>query len=371
MLYEPDLDAARHHLLLLAGEADPLVAWQVFDDSKSDPSLARGFHGRLDDVLPQLAEAQHNGCGVYVAVNQTNGRGRRKENMRYARACFLDLDGAPLPTTWPVEPHLLIHSSSVNGIDKFQAWWLIEPTKDWDRWQRMQKALALEYGGDLKCSLTTQIGRCAGFWHLKRPDQPWQVRIIADNVIDETARSPLDPLVEQFGFDLDAVRLPKPRREQVDRPPPAVGWDSDLDVAAARRLVADEANWVPTSDGGVSVYKMACRLRDLGISKGLCIELIANAVPVFPDSWPDDHVERKAGNAFAYARGEAGAWSREADRLAMIAALDEPEPTDIKVIDDSDSGRGVISADEVHDDDAWDGEVDDMTEQDDEVEDRQ
>ena len=37
-----DLDSAIRHLQLLAGEPDPVVAWQVFDDQKTRPSLARG-----------------------------------------------------------------------------------------------------------------------------------------------------------------------------------------------------------------------------------------------------------------------------------------------------------------------------------------
>jgi len=318
-----DLDAARRHLHLLAGEPDPLVAWQVFDDTKQQPDLARGFHGRLGDVLPRLMEAQRHGCGVYVAVNATDGKRRKIENMVHARAVFLDLDGVPLPDTWPVEPDLIIYSSARGGINKFQCWWLIDPSRDWDSWRRFQKAMALEYGGDLKCSLITQVGRCAGFWHQKDRDHPWQVRILRDNALDPEVRWPLDKLVERFGFDLSAIRMPTGRRELIDRPPPLHGWDNALDVVAARKLVADEANWVPTSDGAFSIFKMACRLRDLGISKDLAIELIEDAVPALPAEAERDnrYVERKVGNAYAYAQNDAGAWSREAGRQELIGKL--------------------------------------------------
>lgn len=325
-----DLDAARRHLNLLAGEPDPLVAWQVFDDTKQRPDLARGFHGRLGDVLPRLIEAQRHGCGVYVAVNATDGKRRKIENMVHARAVFLDLDGAPLPASWPAEPDLIIHSSSVDGVDKYQAWWPTDPTEDWATWQKVQRAMALRYHGDLKCCMVTQVGRCAGFWHQKRQDQPWQVRIIRDNALDPEVRWPLDKLVERFGFDLSAITVPTGRREQIDRPPPLHGWDNALDVVAARRLVADEANWKTTSNGAVSVFQMAARLRDLGISKGLAIELIEETVPALPAEAERDsrYVERKVGNAYAYGQNDAGVNSVEADRHALIGEASQDDIRD-------------------------------------------
>lgn len=321
------LDAARRHLNLLSGEADPIVSWQTFDDLKSraDRRLARSFHGRIGDVLPSLKVAQRRGAGVYAAVNATDGLGRRIPNMCHARALFLDLDGSPLPATWPVAPDLILHSSSHDGVDKFQATWLLEPTQDWNQWRVMQVALAQRYGGDPKCALVTQVGRVAGFFHLKRPDRPWLVRIVEDNAIDETVRWPLDQLVEKFGLDLSAVQLPAPPRDQVDRPPPPHGWDNPHDTLAASLLVADPANWSPTSDGSYSIFKMAARLRDLGISQALAVELIEQHVPALPASAAHDarYVERKVANAYRYASGAAGSDSLEVDRLALLAALDE------------------------------------------------
>jgi len=340
-----DLGAARRHLELIAGEPDPAVTWQVFDDTRTNPSRARGFHGRLDAVLPRLAEAQRNGCGVYVAVNQTDGQARRKENMIVARALFLDLDAAPLPDSWPLKPDLVIHSSSHKGVDKYQCWWLIRPTDDWDTWQRMQLALADRYDGDRKCALITQVGRCAGFFHLKRPKRPWQVRIIQDNAADGPERWDLGYLVEKFGFDLSAVKAPSSQREQIDRPPPIHGWDSDLDVVAARSLVADEANWVPTSDGAFSIFKMACRLRDLGISRAFAVELIEEHVPALPANAEGDnrYVEKKVANAYRYARNDAGAQSVEADRRELLASLE-----DIRLPDADDEGDQDASEDPVN-----------------------
>jgi hypothetical protein len=170
---EHDLGAAGGHVFLLAGASDGALEWQVFPDrDKGRKGLARRYHGRLGDVLPELLAAQAEGCGVFVAVNATDGQGRRKENVNACRAMFLDLDGAPLPEAWPVPPTLVVQSSNVGGIFRYQCWWEIVPSKDFEAWVSVQKQLARRYGGDEKCVLLTQVGRLAGFWHQKDPDPP-------------------------------------------------------------------------------------------------------------------------------------------------------------------------------------------------------
>lgn len=321
-----DLKAAQRHVHLLTGLPNPVVAWQVFDDLKQRPKLARGVHGRLRDWYPRFVKAQEKGCGVFIAVNETDGSRRRIENMVHARAVFLDLDGSPLPDEWPERPDLIIQSSARGGINKFQCWWLIEPTTDWVAWQKMQMAMAERYGGDKKCCMVTQVGRLAGFWHQKDPDHPWQVRIIEDNAFGPDVRHDLDRLVETFGFDLDKIKLRVRTRGMIDRPPPPGGYDKQVDVDFALAVVTEPSNWVSTSDGGVSVFKMACRLRDVGISPELTAELIHEHIPEFNDRWPDDYIERKVENAFRYASGEAGADSRAQELESLVReALDDEQ----------------------------------------------
>lgn len=317
-----DLQAARRHLHLLTGEADPVVSWQTFDDTKRDPTLARACHGHLRRILPRLKSAQRAGCGVFTSVNLTDRHGRRTENMVAARATFLDLDGTPLPPSWPITPDIITHTSAVGGVEKFQCWWLLRPTDDWDRWRKTQRAMALRYGGDTKCCVVTQVGRVAGFWHQKDRANPHQVRIVHDGG-DADLRISLDRLIDAFGFDLSKIDLPAAQRQKVDRPPPMHGWDNPLDIAAARIHVSDERNWHRTSDGAFSIYRMACALRDLGVSEDIAADLIEEYVPALPPAAEHDprYVERKVANAFAYAQADAGTRSPEADRHALLAAL--------------------------------------------------
>ncbi len=128
MELKPDLGAALKHIQWLTGEADPQISWQVFDNSKTNPHLARSYFGTLQSVKGRLIAAQDDGCGVFIAVNETDGEGRRKENMRRFRAAFLDLDGAPLPEAWPIQPGLIANSSP----SKYQVWWSLAPGAEFD-----------------------------------------------------------------------------------------------------------------------------------------------------------------------------------------------------------------------------------------------
>lgn len=297
-----NIETARLHLRVISGEADPAVSWQTFNDAdKNSRRDARSFHGRLDEVLQKLRAAQKQGCGVFVAVNKTDGEGRKKSNMVAAANVLLDLDGQPLPDKFPVSPALITQTSA----GKFHCWWPIEPTDDWQAWQAFHKQLIVEFGGDPKCAMITQVGRVAGFQHQKDPDNVQPVEIYEDNSADydRGLTWTLDDLAKEFGYDLDALSA-EPARDRIKEP--EHGWDHAADVARARDFVSREQNWHKTSNGEVSVFRAAAHLQDLGISPELAVELITEHVPMLPDSWPDDHIETKVNHAYTYAQGDAG-----------------------------------------------------------------
>lgn len=330
---ELDLNSIRRQLQLLTGEKEPSVAWQVFPDhDKKRTGLARSYYGTLSAVLPDLKRAQHQGCGVFVSVNETDGAGRKEANITKARAVFLDLDGSPLPAEWPIAPDLVILSSSHEGVDKFQCWWLIEPTTDFPAWKAFQELLANRFGGDPKCTLLTQVGRVAGTWHQKKPDVPHQVRVLADNS-EFGGRWGMDWLADQFGFDLSTAQSPAaPSPELAIAAEPVGGWDDPRDIGRANELVRNPTNWKETSDGGVSVFAMACNLRDLGISPETAEALIEENLPIAaPSDWSYDHVARKVANAYKYAKTDPGNRSVEAVSHDFPDDLDDvaldPGPT--------------------------------------------
>ena len=76
------------------------------------------------------------GAGVFITINETDGTGRRGENMTRYRAAFVDLDGAPLPTSWPLEPSFVIESSA----GKYHCYWLLQERHRFDRLARCPSA---------------------------------------------------------------------------------------------------------------------------------------------------------------------------------------------------------------------------------------
>ena len=64
------------------------------------------MHGSLAGKFAELSRLSALGAGVFVTVNRTDLKGRRKENIIAVRALFVDLDGAPIPTSlgWGYRP---------------------------------------------------------------------------------------------------------------------------------------------------------------------------------------------------------------------------------------------------------------------------
>lgn len=72
--------------------------FQTFDDDsdRKDPKLVQVLNGTLEKHLPTLAELNRKGAGIFVTINETDGEGRKAENIVRVRHLFVDLDGAPL-----------------------------------------------------------------------------------------------------------------------------------------------------------------------------------------------------------------------------------------------------------------------------------
>jgi hypothetical protein len=91
------LDQAVEFLRLLDPTSEEHT-FQTFDDceERSDPSLTRVLHGSLSTHLRSLQDLNERGAGVFVTVNRTDGRGRRKPNITGVRAVFGEFDeGGP------------------------------------------------------------------------------------------------------------------------------------------------------------------------------------------------------------------------------------------------------------------------------------
>lgn len=334
-----DIDAIRSQLALL-GHADKPVQWQVFHDAGGNPEdfPPRGWHATFEESRDRLYRYNADGYGIYMAVNATDGHGRRLHNITAATHIFLDLDGTPLPDDgFPITPTLVNQTSKRGDLHKYQCWWPITPTQDLDLWRAIQKLLAERYGGDVNCALPTQVGRVAGFWHQKDPNNPWLVRAAEGQGGGDALWGEEGPLLSfalAFGFDQDDIEA-HIRREREAREarmqrrvvePPPWGFDHDVDVQRARGFLRDPDNWTETKDGqAVKVYKEANRLLDWGISPDLAAELLEEYCPVRDKRWPEDFFRAKVEHALKYRQTTLGLGSFLAS-FGDQWASDEPEP---------------------------------------------
>lgn len=305
----PDLEPARLSIELLTGDPATPVQWQVFHD-RGVPGHAWTAYGTLDDLAPRLIEAQRRGCGVYITVNETDGRGRRASNVRKARASFVDLDGTPLPDAWALPPHMIVETSP----GKFQSYWFLDDGDDLAAWSDIQARLATFYGADPSVIDPPRVLRVPGFWHLK--GKPFQTRIVehADPesirpvgfmrylLSDVTAKHPCD------------YKRPAPR-VQSEAQEPASGWDNESDVERAVSYLQDEAPLaIEGEHGDDTTFKVAAALRDLGLSEFTAYELmLAHWNDRCAPPWSDKDLERKVRNAFEYAQNAPGVKSVAGD----------------------------------------------------------
>ncbi len=167
-----DLQMAQRFLSLLA--PDGAVTLQTFDDRKPvRPNLAHKRHGSFEQHADELTALNQDGAGVFVTVNETDGKGRATTNIVRVRATFVDLDGAPLEpvTTHRIPPHIVIESSP----DRWHAYWLTVdcPLKDF---KIAQKRLASQFNGDPSVCDLPRVMRLPGFLHQK--GEPFMTKII-------------------------------------------------------------------------------------------------------------------------------------------------------------------------------------------------
>lgn len=102
-------ETSQRLLNVLAG--DGAVTFQVFCDRKDQEGTGpqpTWFHGTLVEKRELLERLNAEGAGVFVMVNEGDGKGRSAPNVTRVRAVFIDTDGVPFPSNLPLKPHLVV-----------------------------------------------------------------------------------------------------------------------------------------------------------------------------------------------------------------------------------------------------------------------
>lgn len=162
---KPELSMAKHFLTLLDDVQEKFV-FEIIEEPKplsSSPHIQRYF-GSFEEHQEKLKKANLEGYGVFVAINATDGKGRKKENVTKVRALFVDLDGSPLQPILDcnLEPHIIIESSP----SRFHAYWFIENVP-LEKFESIQKSLAKQFSGDSSVCDLPRLMRLPGFLHRK------------------------------------------------------------------------------------------------------------------------------------------------------------------------------------------------------------
>jgi hypothetical protein len=265
----PDLTQARRHIELLTGNPDAAVTFQVFDDSPAkDSSRAKVYHGTLADFAPALKAKSAAGCGVFVTVNETDGQGRKAENIIRVRALFVDIDDAEEPA-WQLPPSFICRRDPRH----LHAYWLVSDG-DLAAFAGDQSALIAFYGSDPKPKDLPRVLRLAGFAHQKDPAKPvpytlsdgsgrtyTRAEILAAHQDPEDLFNSPDPAPVPMDPGAFAAFMDSAQAEPVAAPLPAQPAADDLKARALARLMTVHS--VQGNDGSAGLVR-AVRLIQSG-----------------------------------------------------------------------------------------------------------
>ena len=171
-----DFDQAQHHLSKIDCNADK-YCFQTFTDSKQKQvpdKLARTFYGSFEEHKGTLALYNNQGAGVFVTVNETEGKGRKKTDIKRIRAVWVEDDNGDAPEL-PVRPHMKIESS----LGKYHSY-IFTDTDKVDEFEGVEQRLVDDYGSDPNAKDRSRVLRLAGFYHQKNPEKPFLVRIVSE-----------------------------------------------------------------------------------------------------------------------------------------------------------------------------------------------
>ena len=197
-----DITMAKRFLSHLSQDEESIFAFQVFNDRKNSGSSVKPqiLCGTFDEFVDQFIRLQGQGAGIFVTINQTDGKGRKTENIVRVRAVFVDLDGSPLGPilSAPLSPHLIIESSP----GRYHAYWIVEGI-DREHFALIQKQLIARYQADPAVHDLPRVMRLPGFLHQKQ--EPFLTKIIQESVEQPFSAQ---QFLDAFGITISSQPIP-------------------------------------------------------------------------------------------------------------------------------------------------------------------
>ncbi|MBM3299138.1 MAG: hypothetical protein FJY85_04200, partial [Deltaproteobacteria bacterium] len=221
--------------------------FQTFPDDKKngDHRLAKILHGTFAEHRDTLVSLNERGAGIFVMVNEGDGKGRKAENVTGIRGLFADFDGVPLPPLLPerARPHIIVETS----LRRYHWYWLVTGML-LDMFTPFQKAIAEKFGTDPSVSILPGVARIPGFLHQK--GTPYCSKLVECHDFE-----PYDP--EELAEKLGIVELVE--KYVAEEKQTATGGDVQADDAKMR--VSDKPlNGVPEGQREVTIFKYSSSL---------------------------------------------------------------------------------------------------------------
>lgn len=178
------------YLDILTGCNNESVTVQFFSDkNKTDRTAAKHLTMHRPLSFEQLKKKQEEGCGVFVMVNQCDGKGRSTNNVLKIRALFIDLDGSPWePAAKMLLPHMRVESSP----GRYHLYWKVNDCS-LGQFKPIQQAIAEKFNGDKSCVDLPRVLRVPGFYNLKNQPVMTQLAEVND-VLPYTTQQVIDGL---------------------------------------------------------------------------------------------------------------------------------------------------------------------------------
>ena len=134
--------------------------FQTFDDSKDKKRHLSKIYETYNTL--GLDAKNNQGAGIFLNINEADGKGRKKGNIIRVRAVFADLDGAPLEPVLSYNPSLVVESSP----GRYHAYWVTYDTP-LESFSIIQKAIIQKFNSDPKVFEVCRVMRIPGHYHHK------------------------------------------------------------------------------------------------------------------------------------------------------------------------------------------------------------
>jgi hypothetical protein len=176
----------------------------------------RDYEGSVEDNWKALQAAQAAGHGIHYYLNDIKpgpGSGRRgtanRGDIVAAKAVAVDVDDGE-PYEFHIQPDFLIKTSVTDGVQHWQALWLVDPITPLEAVEDVAARLAIRYGGDKGIKRTLRL---PGTVHWKAGQKPQLVTYSQEHTSTlPEKRRPIRVITEGLP-DLPPRGEPKPKNE--------------------------------------------------------------------------------------------------------------------------------------------------------------